>query len=266
MNKTILFYPDPMMKGMLWWYVCNELGLNMINTQNINQSFDLAVYWKIARGRLTIPDEKILSLSKEMRVINIDCTSVLKGLVDKTWGDVSGNSITINPQEYNGEYVRKSQLNWKSHTGEVHDGKVFNTPMKVDPNYVYQKFIQNHTDHGYLIYRMTMVNKKPAVLLVKHCKLMFKGGFVKTELFHDEKMRAFFTEDELKHINLFNIKMGIDFASVDFLRDKNTGILYAIDVNEKAAMDAALVLPDKGKGFLRILAQHFKNEFYADRY
>jgi len=257
----ILFYPNKVIKVSIWRYLCQELGLKPTN--NINRSFDLAVYYNIAGGRPTFPDERIMALSKEMRVINIGCTNVLKGLVDKTWGDVSGDSITIDPETYSGSYVRKSQLNWRSHTGEVHDGRVFSQPMEYDREYVYQRLILNNSDLGYLTYRMTMVNKKPAVLWLKHCRFPFKqrGGLVKAESFQGDSLRNLFTQAELININIFNRRMGVDFASVDFLRDKYTGILYGIDVNEKAGMDASASFPDKGKGFIKDLAQYFEKEF-----
>jgi hypothetical protein len=176
-----------------------------------------------------VPDEKILLPD----VINIGCTNVLKGLVDRAWQSASGYTITINPKTFKYKYVRKSRLQYRNHLGIKHDGKIFETRQEKDINYVYQRYINTKNKEGkFRTIRVPIFGDHIPCLVLKHSNDPFKEVRCKVEIV--ENIGEYITEQELGWLKIFNQIMGVDFAEIDMVRDINTKLIYAIDVNNIA--------------------------------
>lgn len=263
--KRLLTYPDKItiVTQSKLQNVCDKLGIEVTN--DINSNFDLAIYWNKNPDQL--PDQKLIEVSKRIKVINIGCTCVLKGFVDKAWELASGYSITINPMNPSEEYyVRKSQLQWMSHTGEVHDGRVFREPQQPDNKYVYQKLIDTeiNTKDGilYRALRVPVFGKNIPCLYVKDHAHRFKGGvgqdFVK--IIYDKT--KYISQEEIDIILKFCEITGVDYAEIDLLRDNESKLLYAVDINNGAGDGISNMVSKKVAEKLKtILAETFKKEF-----
>jgi len=256
---NILVYPHKITNGAKLWHVCKELNIKIIN--NPKDDFDYAIYWN--NQTISSPDKIIKNIAQKMRVINIGCFNVLKSNVDKIWQQVSGYNIKINPAKFNYKYVRKSQLQYRSHTGEKHDGIIFDFKQKRDPKYVYQRLIDTSLGskkfRRYRTLRLPIFNDNIPCLIIKESIDRFKE--VKTRISICDPL-DYFSFNELLLIRKFRKKFGVDYGELDILRDKNTNRIYVIDVNNLAGDGMFGKLPFEEITKLKILfAQTFKKEF-----
>ena len=258
----LLTYPDKIVECAKLAFLCKRLGIEVTN--NIKDNFDIAIYWNWNPNQL--PDQELIEISNRIKVINIKCTNVLKGFVDKAWGLASGYSITIDPRNSR-RYVKKSQLQWKSHTGEIHDGRVCDKPQKPDNKYVYQKLInntiKNKSGELYQVLRVLIFNENIPYIFINDQTLRFKPHKAKTfvKVIYDKI--EYISHEEIKTILKFCKITGVEYAEIDFLRDNKSGLLYAIDINNICG-NAFHRLPDSLSEKLKIIeAETFKKEFLS---
>ena len=221
----LLTYPHIAKKGSKLWQICQDLGIEITNDIN---NFDKAIYWNT--NPKSIPDARI----SKVRAINIRCTNVLKNFVDSTWQRVCGYTITVNPKNCPYKYVQKSIYQYRSHTGEKHDGKIFHKNRNPDKNYVYQKYVQTKTKDRYVTIRVPVFNNHIPCLFLKKSFHRFKESRMRIEIIWPDKIKDYIKPKELKWLRRFNQLAGVDFAEIDMIRDVNTGKIYVIDINNLA--------------------------------
>ena len=256
-DMKLLAYPYVVTKGAKLWHACNKLGVEITNDPN--SDFKYAIYWNIKSN--STPDQVISEISHRMKVINIKCGNVLKYRVDEIWNEISGYTIKINPAKFKYKYVRKSQLQYCSHTGEKHDGVICNFNQKRDPRYVYQRLIDTSLPDGrYRTLRLPIFGDSIPCVIVKDSKDRFKESHSVVDICYD--IFGWFSVEERKWIKKFRKGIGLDYGELDILRDKNTEKIYVIDVNNCAGDGIFGKLPIKESADLETLfAQTFKKEF-----
>jgi hypothetical protein len=72
-----------------------------------------------------------------------------------------------------------------------------------------------------------------------------------------------FNDDERKSISQFCIHLGLEFGSLDVLRDKNDGKIYIVDANNTPHGPDKLSKKEKRLA-IRILGEAFKNEYLTE--
>ena len=256
MDTIILAYPDKVSNGAKLWHVCEHFGIQITN--NPQTVFDYAIYW--CNKTNSMPDWIISQIAQKMNVININCVNVLKSRVDKIWEKSCGYSITINPEKYQYEYVRKSQLQYRSHTGEVHDGIICDSPQKPDKKFVYQRLIDTSVDGGrFRTLRLPIFKKNIPCIIVKDSKDRFKEAHSVVEVEYD--IFNYIDGVELYNIRKFCRKIGLDYGELDILRDNETERIYVVDVNNIAGDGIFGKLYEGVDELKTTLAETFKKEF-----
>ena len=172
-------------------------------------------------------------------VINGGCRDITKSRVAKTFEEVFGYPLRLDPTLHNGVMVRKSEEN-----GD-HSGSLVRGPCAEEPGWVYQKAIDNRDGKGFVAdLRCPTVFGKLAVVCIKRREVerRFDNYNAGCDLAEPEDV---FSADERAKIAEFCRAMGLDWGGLDILRDNRDGRIYIVDVN-KTDMPV-LVLPTKQK-------------------
>lgn len=223
-EKTILCYPDRPSTYHVFYKMCALCSYKI--SINPEKKCD-AVFWS---HNITFPDRAAIQpfSNRGKKVINSNCINLGKKLVGRSFEQVFGYSLDIDPATYKGSIVEKS----------VYNGTNFATALKgpipfqdIRENYVYQKEIDNRSEFDDLtvVYRVPVYLGEIPIVYLKYrpYAVQFTGTYTKVEV---KKPRDLFTEEELSNILEMNKKMGIDYGECDVLRDTD-GKIYVVDVN-----------------------------------
>lgn len=248
-ENRILFYPERPVHSSVAFKLCALLGYQIIsNSENTK-----AVPFKYKNS--TFFDESELgNIPSGKKILNGKNTDISKNKVAEIFGEVFGYSLEVNPLEYNGKIVVKSNLN-ALHKGEVADGPLEEGELK--EGMVYQKEIDNKTeDELVLDYRVPIHGNEIPLVYLKYRpvanRFSNENNFVRLKNTSD-----IFNDNELKKILYFAGEMGIDYGELDILRDKDNKI-YIVDVNSAPwGPPNGLPLKDQ-KEALVILKKSFK--------
>jgi hypothetical protein len=158
--------------------------------------------------------------------LNGDCTDISKSVVDRAMEQAFGYGAGIDPGTHRGAAVRKSEEN------TAHDGVLVECPLKPEPNYVYQRLIDNRVleDQEVVDLRLVKVGDTFPVGYRKYrgTNIRFVNFNTHVSLFEP---REEFSEDELRRLVQATNAMGLDVGEIDVLRDRD-GTPYLIDVNK----------------------------------
>jgi hypothetical protein len=154
--------------------------------------------------------------------INADFEDDSKSNVERHFVKVFGYSTFINPETYEGKYVRKSEQNG------LHDGVIFTEPQKRKPGYVYQRLIETTKDWKQYRERAFIFG----------CKIKFtehrtqKDYFETTETVMELRdPNDWFTKKEIGLINKFCRSIGLEYGELDILIENE--LLYVLDANNR---------------------------------
>lgn len=221
-RKTILFYPDLPNPASTLHKICLNLGYRMIN--NNDHKFDLVVKWR--DDTFYDPDESFKILKKKYDIVNGNCLNISKSFISQSFENVFGYSLHIDPTTYNGQCLKKSEIN------AVRDEEIIPCPItKPEPGFVYQKLINNQIkDNGFKDIRVPIVKGHiPFLYFVYRAENQrFIRGTVKVEL---KKSEDEFSDEEAKKIKSFCTEISMDFGELDVLRDQDDHKIYIVDAN-----------------------------------
>lgn len=191
--------------------------------------------WKITHDRTSTPDLAIWHSDEAFEcldnpVVNCREKSIDKARVNEVFEKVFGYPIGVDPWAYNGLAVEKI-------LGHQKHGVVVRCPCAPKRDRVYQKLIVNHPDESWLEeWRIDLYGN--SFLLSR--KQLDKGpnGFRNPEprpgAFHFDVKDKIFDDSEMLKIALFTKRIGLDYGSLDALRDLD-GRLYIIDATTQTS-------------------------------
>lgn len=156
--------------------------------------------------------------------INRGCIDVRKSRVDAAWQKVAGYGIGIDPLTWTDVMVIKSEENG------MHDGRLVQGPLSGRRSgYVYQRFIDT-LEGGFVRAQRTFVvgAESPFVLdIYRHQPNWFDSvARAVVRQAHDVYSPA-----ELTLVLRFAAEIGMEYGEVDVLRDRHSGLIYAVDAN-----------------------------------
>ena len=158
--------------------------------------------------------------------INKHCCSIEKSHVAKVFEQCFGYSLAVDPMQWNGKMVEKSETNG------VHDGRVIEGPCPAVPGKVYQRLIDN-TIGGDLVedIRCPSIGGKIPLIIYKRRPRddRFANSNTAVEV---AETRDVLSPGELEQLTRFTTAMKLDWGSMDVLRDRDDGRLYVVDVNK----------------------------------
>ena len=251
-NKAVLFYPQYPTKRSVAYKIFRKLNYNITN--NPNQPFDIAISWENTTFKKT-PDS-LRELNASAPVLNINCNDISKKNVDDIFNQVFGYGLIINPLEYEGNCVKKNDLN------ATHDGIIINCPVqKTEKDFIYQKIVNNEHDN-FLVQdiRVPVFEGKIPFVYLKYRSIQDRFNNT-NERASIAEVHDTLTTEEIKKIGLFCQSIGLDYGELDVLRDNNNGKIYIVDVSNTPWGPPNKISKKEGKIALTKLADTFREGF-----
>lgn len=216
---TLAFTPITPRPWYMLWVSAHRADIGLTN--NLRQA-DAIVFFE-DQTQSTPPD---IPKSCAYKSINFACTDISKSKVATAFQDVFGYALGVDPTVYRGPMAAKSEING------LHDGQVVNGPRQAIDGTAYQKLIDN-TDAGGFVedLRCPVVQGEMAVLYVKKRPITKRfANFNTSVILQNPKNRL--SIHERGQITRFCAAMGLEWGSLDVLRDQQDGKIYIVDVNK----------------------------------
>ena len=161
-------------------------------------------------------------------LLNARITDISKAHVGRVFGSVFGYALSVDPLTHAGPMVEKSDENG------VHDGRIVKGPLAVArPGMAYQRLVDSTVRDGVTEdLRCTCVGGRvvSVVRKEKSAASRFRADYLVT---HPVTPEAALSEEERSQLAVFLDRMGLDFGSIDVLRDYGAGgDIYVVDVNK----------------------------------
>ncbi|MFZ6765763.1 hypothetical protein ACO0LM_01665 [Undibacterium sp. Di26W] len=226
----IYFSPDcPKLQDYSIVAMIHYLGYTVV--KSADEEFDFAYMWEDATK--TIPSEELLNIARHKKVLNLHCNDISKRKVDQVWQDICGYSSLIDPCQYQGKALKKSDANGKG------GGEIIDCPIsldELDTDCVYQSYIETSGIGAQLEYRLPYIlGRMPLVFEVlkddpenvpgRRIQLQYKRSI------SPRQSSDVFNAGECEQIICFCQQLGFDIGELDILRCRHSNRLYIIDAN-----------------------------------
>ena len=248
-SKTVLFFPERPPRRFAAYDHCIFLGYTISKDPSVR--FDAAVL----RKNLTFADAAVfdpvpVSFSK---VINAGCLDISKHRVDRVFAEVFGYALAVDPLQYTGPMVEKSDVNGS------HDGRMVQGPMtekEIRHGSVYQKAIDSQSERpGFFVdYRVPVHDGRIPLVYLKHRPV--KNRFKEFDHTESRCPDEVFSLDEQNQLCRMARAMGLDCGDLDVLRDSD-GRIYVVDVNNTPMTHIEDLPPERRRAVLAIMADSF---------
>jgi len=222
-QKTLAFYPQTPGPWFNIWQVAR-----LANLRTIPDMKKASYIFAFEDSTLTKFNKKTFS-TLNAQVINQDINNISKEHVADIFEPVFGYSLRIDPTTHIGPAIRKSNGNG------THDGVVIQCPIDKSEHIEGQSYqhLVDSTFNGKTSedLRVAYALGELALVYHKHKPLDDRFGthYLSVDVYDANEV---FSESEIKLIKTFCKKMGLDFGSIDVMRDKNNGRIYIVDVNK----------------------------------
>ncbi len=218
-RARISFFPRKPRSYYAIWPVCQLADVKIVDA---HEEADIHFYFEDVEF-LTAPRRT----PTNRPALNVGCHDIRKSVVARVFEETFGYSLTINPHDYHGPAVEKSESNGK------HDGRIVDCPM-VSPRHdrVYQRLIDNTFDGGDFVDIRTPIvgGRIPFVYLKRRTRsLRFSNENHRVDLVEADTMLS---REEQEKIKAFARAMRLDFGGLDVLRHRDDGRIYIVDANK----------------------------------
>lgn len=236
---TIAFYPHP---AGPWYTVPLALAGTAIRiTRNVQLADAVMIFDDRTLSDVTLPDTPA-------KLLNARVADISKTYIGRVFEQVFGYPLTLNPLTHHGPMVQKSDVNG------VHDGKIVQGPLATPLiDSVYQHPVESWVcEEVSEDLRCVCVGGRIAQVFRKEKarEQRFQAVYLQTTL-HDAEET--FTTVEQALIAQFCAVLGLDFGSLDVLRDyAEGGRLYIVDVNKTCMPVLSMPVGDLELGLRRI--------------
>ena len=251
--RTVLCFPTSPHPRATIRKLCNWTGCRM--TTNPREPADVVIHWDTSAIRT--PIEQIPSL-QGMPVVNAKCIDVSKENVDRTFAEVFGYDMRVDPRTHSGSCVRKSNENG------THDGVILTCPIAEQAKgYVYQRLLNNRTEDGFTEdIRIPVFGS--LIPIVFRCKKEAADRFaVPSRIVRCCETSDVLSMEEIGLVLRFCQNIGLDYGELDVLRDRDDGRIYVVDANPTPwGPPAELAWRDQSYA-MRTMAHAFEDAFPA---
>ncbi|KAA5804523.1 hypothetical protein F1654_00495 [Alkalicaulis satelles] len=180
---------------------------------------------------------------------NLDCSDISKSRVAGVFETVSGRQLLIDPEQFDGAFVDKSEAN------AAHDGRVRTQPCPPAAGRCYQRLIETAGPDGMAEdLRCVMAGGEIAALFVKRRPASRRFENHNAEVFLADPGVRFSTE-ERRLLRQFCHALHLDWGGLDVLRDRATGEIWIVDANKTdMGPPVSMALGDRLEAIERIAA------------
>lgn len=249
--QSILVYPEYPSRNSTIYKIGYALGYNVTN--KISKRNKVTVYWE---NKTLRTEQNSLQQLDNQCIINNKSIDISKKYVDQVHQSVFGYSTIVNPKEHKGKMVQKSDVNAK------HDGELINGPISnLKKDAIYQILVDNAVaDDMIMDIRVPYIGEVTPFVYLKYRPIdeRFKNTTVKTER---RKTKDVLSSEEIDLIASFCKESDLDFGELDVLRDKISGKIYIVDVNNTPFGPPANISKEEAKAAIKELANTFKKNF-----
>lgn len=221
-RHTLAFYPNPAGPWYTIWMALQSTNLDIVSSE---ETADVIF---IFDDKTKTKTDCVLKNRSQLQ-INTRATDISKVHVARIFEEIFKYPLSVDPLTYEGEAVCKADENG------VHDGYLISLPISqshVKPSYVYQRLVDSTFDGdrsedlriAYVFGSIPVVYHK-----FKALNQRFSTTYLSTTLRVAEDV---FSSEEIKNITDFCEAMGLDFGSLDVMRDKASNKIYIVDVNK----------------------------------
>lgn len=232
-RPTIAFFPDKPRPWYFIWPVMHVAGAKIVSE---TKDADIVFQFDDATITDNIPPET----KPEAVLVNFNCNDISKTLIADVFAKAAGYDLAVDPREYNGPMVEKSELNG------AHDGRIIVGPMEPIADKTYQRLIDNEIEGGMVEdLRTCIVGGEPTIVYRKR-RLIERRFMNENQQVLLDRIDKVFTAEELGIIRRFAAGINLDWGGIDVLRDKDSGKIHIVDAN-KTDMGPPVALPLGGK-------------------
>jgi hypothetical protein len=225
-GPAIWFAPDAPRPWYLVWPAVRLSGLRMAaspDEADLAFVFEDATFGRIPAGH-------------GLPIINGRCADVSKSRVAAVFKAVSGRALAVDPAEWRGPMVAKSEANG------AHDGRIVDGPCAPEPGLVYQRLINTLAPDGMVEdLRCPTVDGEIAAVFLKRRPVTSRFANSNAQV-RELDPREVFSEEERTLVRAFCRAFGLDWGGVDVLRERDSGELWIVDAN-KTDMGPPTALP-----------------------
>lgn len=248
-KKTVLFYPDSpeWIAEYVAFQLCALLGYRVINDPNWPHD----VVLKFHDSTFSTPEDLTPGISNLDEAINGRSLNISKRFIQRTFARVFGYPLGVDPTQYEGRVVVKSNENY------THDGRIVECPIPasgIEEGHVYQKAIDTRTDDGYFLdYRVPIIG---GVIPIVYLKYSAPSERFSSETSHIELAppEDVFTPSEMQRMIEFAQAMNLDYGEFDVLRHRSDERIYVVDVaNTPTRPDCRLTDGQRRKALYRMI-------------
>lgn len=196
-------------------------------------------------------------LQGEQKYINGRCVDINKTTIARVFEEVCGRALSVDPQNYTGLMVEKSETNG------VHDGRIVQGPLASPrKNQTYQRLINNVSEDG------RFVEDLRAVVVGTSLPVVYRKHRVHTRRFESSSVHAqvqsadeVFSATEQQQLIAFAQGIGMEFGELDVLRDRDDAQIYIVDANKTCISPPISMEYRKRFEALERTAKAFEQEF-----
>ncbi|MFO7869709.1 MAG: hypothetical protein R6U95_10470 [Bacteroidales bacterium] len=255
-HKKVLVFPHYPSRGSTLYKILRRLRCTVTNKPS--RDFSCAVYWEYLTERKEYAF--LEQCVKTHRVVNLQSRDISKFFVDSVFSEVFGYSTQVNPVEYSGKIVQKSDTN------ALHDGVILQGPLEnTDEGSIYQILIDNSLSSELVVdLRVVVVKHIMPFVYIKYRDISerFQNTTVQTELKPIEDMLS---QVEINLLQVFCDAIYLEYGELDVLRNNTDGKIYIVDVNNTPQGPPAHTLPQDAEYALNEIAHAFEREFLMSK-
>ncbi|WP_189496001.1 hypothetical protein [Algimonas arctica] len=216
---TIAYYPQP--AGPWYTLPLALAGTGIRLTRDLKTADAVMIFDDRTVSDVTLPHT-------QAKLLNVLATDISKAHVGRVFEAVFGYPLTLDPLTHLGPMVQKSDGNG------LHDGQIVQGPLSAPlVDCVYQHPVESTVRKGVTEdLRCACVGGVVVQVFRKEkaCESRFQAVYLETTLRDPDTT---FSREERQLITQFCAAMGLDFGSMDVLRDYSEGgRLYIVDVNK----------------------------------
>lgn len=178
------------------------------------------------------PPEDLASLNRKRPVVNIRATDLSKTTVARRSGEVFGHPLLLDPAGHVGAAVEKPEGNG------LRQARIVDCPTDPVPGFCYQRLVDNRLDAEWTEDLRPVVIGGRVVCLIRKVRPIEGrfgnpvGGPTRPEL---HEATDYLSGDEIAKVLTLAESLGADYCEIDCLRDRDSGLLYAVDLNTTPA-------------------------------
>lgn len=186
--------------------------------------------------------------------INGRCINIGKDIIAKLQEEAFGYGYIVDPQVVDGPYVRKSITN------AAHDGIILYGPVAPEPGFIYQKLIDTQIGDEVEEIRLLFVGRVLDICYLKRHPIAGRFAIPSSSI-DILQTSSIVSASEINAVQNMARLIGMEYGEIDAMRDKNTGLLYVIDMNRTPGGPPFRFTQSETERVVKILADAFLEEF-----